>query len=347
MEFGIFDHLDRGGGDLAAAYDLRLRLAEIYDRSGFYCYHQAEHHSTPLGAAPSPSVFLSALAQRTRRLRFGPLVYTLPLYNPLRLAEEICMLDAMSGGRMQLGVGKGISPHELSFYGIDPAKAQAMYVEALELILKILQSPGEDLTFAGTYYKLDNVPIVVAPVQRPHPPLWYGIARPDSVAWAAAHDVNIIGNVDSPRMRPITDTYRQAWRARGLDDSTIPRMGMSRHIVLAETDAEALSIARRAYANWHQSFMFLWDRRGSRPPNAAYPDSFDELVTRGLAVAGSPSSVRDTLRRQAADAGVNYLLCRFAFGDIRRDEVEASVTMFAREIMPAFADGALRAQDAA
>ena len=257
------------------------------------------------------------------------------------------MLDAMSGGRMQLGVGKGISPHELAFYGIDPARAQAMYVEALDLILKILRSSGEDLTFEGTYYQLDNVPIVVAPVQRPHPPLWYGIARPDSVAWAAANDVNIIGNVDSSRMRPITDTYRQAWQTRGCDANTIPRMGMSRHIVLAETDADAFAIARRAYASWHKSFMFLWDRRGSRPPNAAYPESFDELVSRGLALAGTPSSVRDTLRRQAEDAGVNYLLCRFAFGDIRRDEVEASVTMFAREIMPAFANRTARAQDAA
>ena len=334
MEFGVFDHLDRGAGDPADAYDLRLALVEAYDRHGFYSYHQAEHHSTPLGAAPSPSVFLAAVAQRTKRLRFGPLVYTLPLYNPLRLAEEICMLDGMSRGRMQLGVGRGISPHEVAFYGVDPANAQAMYEEALNLILRILQSEGEEVTHEGAYYSLKNVPIVMGPVQRPYPPLWYGVSRPDSTAWAAANDVNVIGNLDAARMRLVTDRYRHEWQALGHPADAIPRMGMSRHIVVADTDAEALSIARRAYANWFESFMFLWDRRGGRPPNAAYPATFDALAEKGLAVAGSPETVLARLDGQVAEAAVNYLLCRFAFGDIGEGEAMHSVDLFAREVMP-------------
>jgi alkanesulfonate monooxygenase SsuD/methylene tetrahydromethanopterin reductase-like flavin-dependent oxidoreductase (luciferase family) len=126
MEFGVFDHLDRGERPLGALYEMRLWLAELYDCAGFHAYHQAEHHATPLGAAPSPGIFLAALAQRTTRLRFGPLVYTLPLYHPLRLIEEICMLDQMSGGRLEMGVGKGISPHEVRFYGVDPGGAGAL-----------------------------------------------------------------------------------------------------------------------------------------------------------------------------------------------------------------------------
>ena len=113
MDFGIFDHLDRGPVPLRTYYEDRLKLIEGYDRAGFYAYHVAEHHSTPLGMAPSPNVFLAAVAQRTRRLRFGPLVYALPLYHPLRLVEEICMLDQMSGGRPELGFGRGSSPLEL------------------------------------------------------------------------------------------------------------------------------------------------------------------------------------------------------------------------------------------
>ena len=112
MEFGIFDHVDASGVPLQQFYDDRFRIVEAYDRAGFYCYHVAEHHATPLGMAPSPGVFLAAVAQRTKQLRFGPLVYTLPLYHPLRLTEEICMLDQMSGGRMQVGIGRGISPLE-------------------------------------------------------------------------------------------------------------------------------------------------------------------------------------------------------------------------------------------
>ena len=109
MEFGVFDHLDGygSGGSLADYYEDRLRIAQAYDRAGFYGYHVAEHHSTRLGMAPSPSVFLAAVAQRTQRLRFGPLVWPMPLYHPLRLIEEICMLDHLSRGRLELGFGRG------------------------------------------------------------------------------------------------------------------------------------------------------------------------------------------------------------------------------------------------
>jgi len=123
MEFGVFDHLDRHGGALADYYEDRLKIAEAYDRAGFYAYHLAEHHATPLGMAPSPSVFLAAVAQRTTRLRFGPLVWPMPLHHPLRLIEEICMLDQLSGGRLELGFGRGAAPIELEYYGVDPQDA--------------------------------------------------------------------------------------------------------------------------------------------------------------------------------------------------------------------------------
>ncbi len=136
IEFGVFDHLDRTGPSLADYYEDRLKIAEAYDRAGFYGYHLAEHHATPLGMAPSPNVFLAAVAQRTRRLRFGPMVFVLPLYHPLRLIEEICMLDQMSGGRLEIGFGRGASLIELAIYGEDPAAAQEIYSEGVELILK-------------------------------------------------------------------------------------------------------------------------------------------------------------------------------------------------------------------
>src|SRR4029079_11180824 len=126
LEFGVFDHVDRSDLPLADFYEDRLKLIEAYDRAGIYGYHCAEHHSTPLGMAPSPSVYLAAIAQRTRRLNFGPLVYTLALYHPLRLAEEICMLDQMSRGRFLLGIGKGISPIEGGYYRLGLQNAHHM-----------------------------------------------------------------------------------------------------------------------------------------------------------------------------------------------------------------------------
>src|SRR5262249_41676050 len=122
MKFGVFDHMDDAGGPLGQLYADRLELVEAYDRSGSYGYHLAEHHSTPLGCAASPGLFLAAMTQRTKTLRFGPLVYLLPFYHPLRLIEEICMLDQMSGGRLELGIGRGVSPFETRAYGLDFAQ---------------------------------------------------------------------------------------------------------------------------------------------------------------------------------------------------------------------------------
>ena len=130
MKFGVFDHMDRGTAPLAEQFESRLKLLEAYERHGFYGYHIAEHHTTPLGMASSPSVFLAAATQRTRRLRFGALVYPLPMYHPLRVAEEVVMLDHMSRGRLELGLGRGASPSEIATFDVDPDQAPAMNREA-------------------------------------------------------------------------------------------------------------------------------------------------------------------------------------------------------------------------
>src|SRR5205085_6032600 len=163
-------------------YEARLTLIEAYDRLGFYAYHVAEHHSTPLGLAPSPSVFLSAVTQRTRRLRFGPLVYALPLYHPLRLIEEICMLDQMSRGRLEIGFGRGSSPSELEYYGARPEQAEKIYAEALEGVIQGLST--RTLTFHGEFFQFDNVPMGLEPYQKPHPPVWSGLRDPETAARA-------------------------------------------------------------------------------------------------------------------------------------------------------------------
>ena len=181
MKFGIFDHMDAGGVPLEQQFEERLELVEAYDRLGFYAYHLAEHHGTPLGLAPSPSVFLAAVAQRTEQLRFGPLVYSLPLYHPIRLIEEICMLDHLSGGRFELGVGRGVSPIEVGFFGVDPSAGSRQFPEALQLIKQGLSD--DELTFRGEFYRFDKVPMVLRPVQQPYPPLWYGVVNPDTTQW--------------------------------------------------------------------------------------------------------------------------------------------------------------------
>jgi alkanesulfonate monooxygenase SsuD/methylene tetrahydromethanopterin reductase-like flavin-dependent oxidoreductase (luciferase family) len=285
--------------------------------------------------APSPSVFLSAVAQRTRRLRFGPLVYTLPMYHPLRAAEEICMLDHLSKGRLEVGVGRGISAHELTYYGVDPKEAQARYVEAFAIIMAALTTGT--VTYEGQFYTFRDVPIELDTVQKPHPPLWYGVSSPDAVPWVAQHGINVVCNVPAARAKAIVERYRAEWSATGNGRAAMPLVGFNRHIVIAESDAEATAIARRAYRHWHDNFFCLFRKHNTRPPFALYPDTFEELEQMGLGIAGTPDKVRDVLAAQVAEAGINYLVCRLAFGDLTLAESMRSTELYARAVMPALA----------
>ena len=208
MEFGIFDHLDRSPASLADYYEERLAIVELFDRAGFYSYHLAEHHATPLGMAPSPSVFLAAVAQRTERLRFGPMIYALPLYHPLRMIEEICMLDQMSGGRLDAGFGRGASPIELNLYGSDPAASREIYDEALAIVIQGLTQGS--VSFKGKHFNFKNVPLELAPLQKPHPPLWYGVHANDSAARSAKAGLNVISLDGVAATRGFSDSYRAA-----------------------------------------------------------------------------------------------------------------------------------------
>jgi alkanesulfonate monooxygenase SsuD/methylene tetrahydromethanopterin reductase-like flavin-dependent oxidoreductase (luciferase family) len=331
MQFGVFDHLDRGDLPLKDYYEARLKLIEAYEQAGFYAYHIAEHHSTPLGMAPSPSVFLAAVAQRTRRLRFGPLVYALPLYHPIRLIEEICMLDQLSSGRLEIGFGRGASSTEISFYGLDPAKAQQIYAEGLELILQGLSK--RILNFHGDFFSFENVPMELEPLQKPHPPLWYGIHSVDSAERAARRGLHVV-SLDPPgETRNFVDRYRAVWLETREANSAMPKIGVGRFIVVANTDEEALRIGRRAYPKWHRSFYHLYVLRGGAPAHQR-PAELDALIQGGQGIAGSPATVAAFLEAQMAQTNTNYLVGQFAFGDISLAESLRSLDLFASHVMP-------------
>lgn len=330
MEFGIFDHVDRSGGELGAFYEARLRLAEAYDRLGFRSYHIAEHHSTPVGMAPSPALYLAAVAQRTRRLRFGPLVYLLPLYHPLRLIEEVAMLDQMSGGRFELGVGRGVSPIEVGFYGVKPDDRTAIYRETLEILRQGLAHQTVD--YQGEIYRFRAVPLQLAPLQRPHPPIWVGVERPDSAERAAREGFNWISAHPVAEVRALTDTYRRVFAAEH-KGAALPLMGLARFIVLAPTEDEALAIARRAYPKWQQSLTHL-PRRYGVPTQNPRPPEFDQIRNGGRGIAGTPATVAAELRAQLEQSGANYCVGQFAFGDISLDEALRTIELFAAEVMP-------------
>ena len=322
MKFGIFDHIDDAGVPLGQLYADRLTIAEAYDRAGFHGYHVAEHHTTPLGAAASPALIFAALSQRTKKLRFGPLVYLLPFYHPLRLIEEVCMIDQLSGGRFQLGVGRGVSMYETAAYGLDFAKTQAMYHEAFQVLLKGLTS--DELSFDGEFYKFDKLPMILKPAQKPHPPLWYGVTLPGNAAWPAENNVNIVALGLRDNTSAIIKAYRDTRAKHGLDpDGTL--MGVSRHIVVADTDEAALAIARRAYPRWRESFRWLFARHGTEPRVIGiYPPTLrraDGAQQRHRRLAGHGAALH-----RGGDRGERLQLFRAADG-VRRHDADRSAAL--------------------
>jgi alkanesulfonate monooxygenase SsuD/methylene tetrahydromethanopterin reductase-like flavin-dependent oxidoreductase (luciferase family) len=336
VKFGIFDHLDDAGVPAAQQFEERLKLIELMEAQGFYAYHVAEHHSTPLGTAPSPSVFLAAAAQRTRTIRLGPLVYVLPLHHPLRLYEEICMLDHMSGGRLQIGVGRGGALIEHQRYGVDPAVAQATYHEGFAVLMRAFTD--EVVNFEGRFYRFKDYLVTRRPFQRPHPPIWYGIPSPDAVPWALSHAINVISLGPVDRACEVATRYRAAWAHSGRPVGDTPFIGITRHIVVGETDTAAKRLANAAYPGWRDAMEFLW-RRSSVTFSLAsiYPPSFDELAAIGHGVAGCPATVRRYMTDLLRASHVNYVACQMVFGPMSYADSAASIRLFGREVMPEFA----------
>jgi alkanesulfonate monooxygenase SsuD/methylene tetrahydromethanopterin reductase-like flavin-dependent oxidoreductase (luciferase family) len=330
FEFGVFDHLDRGGFALPELYENRLRAMERYDEHGFYAYHLAEHHGTEVGMAPSPGIFLASAFQRTTRLRMGAMVYVLPAHDPLRLIEEICMLDNLSNGRVEVGLGRGASPYELAYFDVTSMHARSIYSESCAVILAGLGKPV--LNFSGKHFNYDGIAMVLQPVQLPHPPLWHGLVRPNGVAWPASLRMNVVVNGASRYVRTLTDAYKAEWAKQHGGDA-LPKMGISRHIVVAESDAAATDAARAGYAAWYASNDSLWRANGAR--GIYFPATFEEAVELRTVIAGTPDTVTRALTREIEDCGANYLIGRFTFGTIPIELVLRSIDMFAAEVMPA------------
>ncbi|HTY95128.1 MAG TPA: LLM class flavin-dependent oxidoreductase [Steroidobacteraceae bacterium] len=334
MKFGVMDHVDDGGLPPQEHFAARLRFVETLDELGFHSYHVAEHHGTPLGFAPSPNVYLSAVAQRTRRLRFGPMVYVAALYHPMRLAEEICMLDQMSGGRLQVGMGRGAVAIEQEMYGVDPATTPARYAEARDLVLKALTSARVD--FSGQYFQVRDFPMVLRCLQQPHPPLWYGLGSPEGAVWAAGVAANVISLRSAAVAREALQRYREEWAALGRAPQDLPFTGLCRPVVVAETDAEAQTAARAAYPRWRASLSALWDQRGIAFP-LDMPTRWEDLEAGGGAIAGTPQRVMEYVRAQNEAVGGNFFLCQMMFGDMPLEFAQHSARLFAFEVAPGLA----------
>jgi alkanesulfonate monooxygenase SsuD/methylene tetrahydromethanopterin reductase-like flavin-dependent oxidoreductase (luciferase family) len=345
MKVGLFDHVEWGDRPLATLFDERLQFAAAADEAGIYCLHVAEHHATPLNMVPVPGVYLGALARATKRMRLGPLVYLLPLYSPLRLIEEICMLDHLSYGRLEVGVGRGVSPFELKYHKVEHDQSRDIFVDAFECVSAGLQT--DTLTYKGPHYEYENVPIALRPLQQPFPPFWYGSSNTTGSTWAGERGMHFVSLGPIGFAKRNIAAFREALAKRGGPASPKPEfsggtaVGVLRHIFVAETDAEAKRWAKPAmdrnlaHLNWlrvkHNATAV--DSRFNTPRGA----NFEESVADGSVIAGTPQTVLAEIERQTAELGINYLLTYLFLGTMSLAEALRSLELFRTEVMPKLA----------
>jgi alkanesulfonate monooxygenase SsuD/methylene tetrahydromethanopterin reductase-like flavin-dependent oxidoreductase (luciferase family) len=336
LEFGLWDHFEnRGDVPVAQQYAQKIALLREAERLGFVGYHIAEHHLTPLDLAPSPNVFLAALAQATSRLRVGTMVHILPLYHPVRLVQEICMLDNLAGGRLDVGIGRGARSVEHEWFGIAPAEARQRSDEVLAIFVSALTSGN--LAYQGRFYQIGEAPLDLLPVQRPYPPLWYA----GGAEFAGRNGLNFLG-----RSAESVERYWQLWQetsARGdrlNAHVAVPKAGITKHVVVRESAEEAQAIARRAW----RAFSRNWVATSLRHPDgiAVPPQSedFDAVLAEGgRLLIGTPHAVREYVERLVERfrgcAGF-YFVPAVQWGDISHEEALTTLQLLAGDVMPAF-----------
>jgi alkanesulfonate monooxygenase SsuD/methylene tetrahydromethanopterin reductase-like flavin-dependent oxidoreductase (luciferase family) len=336
--FGIFDSFDLGHSTPGEVLGRRLDFAVAAEQAGIGHYHVTEHHGTPLSVCPSPNLFLAALSQRTSAMRIGALVNVLPAYHPLRLAEEIAILDQLTGGRLDLGVGSGVSPYELGYFGVDMAQAKAVYAEMLDAVTTALSTGA--MRHEGTLVPSVDAELSVTPVQRPHPPLWYASSNTKTAEWAGERGVNFVGRWNGGGFVPAVHAYWDAWRrgAGAASGAAVPRIGMAARVYIGETDASAAERFRKADDVYLRRLLKLWHDHGNHNPDAAF--NTDTALAAGNSLAGAAETVRDHLVEQVRQAPVNYFEVTLAFGDLTADETHASLSAFAETVMPAVREAA-------
>lgn len=310
MKVGVLQFFSWPGrhGPLEDVFSRALERIEIMDRGGFDAVWLAEHHFTTFSVCPSVHMLGTLAAARTKRLRTGTAVSLAALYHPLRLAEEVALLDMLSGGRVNWGAGRGFAPSEFNAFGVPPAESAERFREAEDIVLQAWTQ--ERLSFTGTHYRFEGIEVLPKPLQRPHPPVWMAATSETAIDWAASRGFSILmdphasmADLGIKRRR-----YAEQLALAGHSDAgrDIP---MARLLALAPTTAEAEAVARRG-AQWlvdayagpqHQKSLQATRTYGGKDPVQYYVED--------VILHGTPQSVVDQILRLESEIELNYLMC--------------------------------------
>jgi alkanesulfonate monooxygenase SsuD/methylene tetrahydromethanopterin reductase-like flavin-dependent oxidoreductase (luciferase family) len=294
--------------DLASVYARALDRIEIMDRGGYDAVWLAEHHFSSFSVCPSVHMMGTLAAARTRRLRIGTAVSLAPFYHPLRLAEEVALLDILSGGRVNWGAGRGFARIEFTAFGVPPEESASRFHETVEIVLRAWTE--EQLNFTGQHFRFDGIELLPKPMQRPHPLVWMAAASEPAIEWAAGRGFSILMDPHSPHAEIGRKRrhYEEKLAAGGhsIAGRDIP---MARLLALAGSEEQAEAVARRG-AEWIvQSYLGAQHRpvlTAEFAPRGADPV---ERYLDNVILYGTPEKVLDDICRLREEIGLHYLLC--------------------------------------
>lgn len=329
MRFGTFsvaDHHPQLGRTPRQFYAEIIEQAQWAESLGYESFWIAEHHFHHYGIVPAPAVFLTAIAQQTQTLRLGTGVVVCPFHNPLVVAEQYAMLDVLSGGRLNFGAGSGYLAHEFAGFNVDPTDKRQRFDAALDIILRAWQ--GETLTVHNAYHQIDGVTINVQPLQKPHPPTWIAVIRAEAAPFVARRGMPMMGipyaleRLDA--VRTMLQAYHTAYGEAGHDPAPA-EVTLAWHTYVAETTDTAIAEARQAMQQYTDTRLYATSR-GKK---------FDQLYDNGLLIIGDPRYCRKRIADLQA-CGMTTMLTLTNFGGLAHANVQKSMHLFAKEVMPAF-----------
>jgi natural product biosynthesis luciferase-like monooxygenase protein len=343
MRFGIFSlptYFAETDGSLSQFYQHILQLLTDSERLGFDIAWCNEHHFHEYGGMiPAPSVLLAAVAARTSRIRLGTSVALLPLHNPLEQAEAYAMLDQISGGRLELGVGRGFIRFDYETYGVPWEQAQERLLESVAVVEKAwAQRP---FSHHGRYFNYDDVAVWPAPAQTPHPPVWGSATfTAESFHWWGAHGYNLLTVI---YIKPLADLaaqlqrYRDAAAANGFNPADL-QVSTHLQVYCSEDDAEARRTAKDAVARYVAQLNAARLRGGVEAIGGPELEDIDvdALVADARVCVGTPDECAAVVAHARDTLGLDGIDCTFYFGGIPYDAARRSFELFATEVMPRF-----------
>jgi natural product biosynthesis luciferase-like monooxygenase protein len=323
-----------------------LDIAEAADKLGYTHVRTVEHHFHCYGGySPSPLLFLSSVAQRTTRVRLitGAV---LPVFNnPLRLAGEISMLDAISGGRLDVGFARAFLPHEFKRFGISPNESVARFREGIEQINLLLTQ--ENVTHKGQFHSIENTTTFPRPTQKPRPPFYVAaLSTPESFEYAGRKGYNVMAIPLAPeKMRELISCYRSARKASGHHGNGSVMMAF--HMFCHENGSVARATARDPLNNYLRSLVDAasdWVDGASSKDYPGYDKiigqlksaTMEKLIESNSAWVGSPSEVIEMIRTINNDCLFEEASLQINFNLLPQADAMRSLELFAREVMPQF-----------